>query len=151
MLISTIKNLSKFISKNDPIDKMGLIKHMAKEAMREIGNKSREFYEFVLPPIDMHLEDNNLIVTIDIPGFNKEDIKLSIHRNVLSINAEKKEKNNVKDEVICKQRPNIIDKKIRLPLRIKEGEEKVNSAKYTDGVLVIKIPVNNRGKNISID
>jgi len=151
MLISTIKNLSKFISKNDPMKKMGLIKHMAKEAMREIGNKSREFYEFVLPPIDMHLEDNNLIVTIDIPGFNKEDIKLSIHRNVLSINAEKKEKNNVKDEVICKQRPNIIDKKIRLPLRIKEGEEKVNSAKYTDGVLVIKIPVNNRGKNISID
>ncbi len=151
MLISTIKNLSKFISKNDPIKKMGLIKNMAKEAMREIGNKSREFYEFVLPPIDMHLEDNNLIVTIDIPGFNKEDIKLSIHRNVLSINAEKKEKNNVKDEVICKQRPNIIDKKIRLPIRIKEGEEKVNSAKYTDGVLVIKIPVNNRGKKISID
>ena len=151
MLISTIKNLSKFISKNDPMKKMGLIKHMAKEAMREIGNKSREFYEFVLPPIDMHLEDNNLIVTIDIPGFNKEDIKLSIHRNVLSINAEKKEKNNVKDEVICKQRPNIIDKKIRLPIRIKEGEEKVDSAKYTDGVLIIKIPVNNRGKNISID
>jgi len=151
MLISTIKNLSKFISKNDPMKKMGLIKHMAKEAMREIGNKSREFYEFVLPPVDMHLEDNNLIVTIDIPGFNKEDIKLSIHRNVLSINAEKKEKDNAKDEVICKQRPNIIDKKIRLPLRIKEGEEKVNSAKYTNGVLIIKIPVNNRGKNISID
>jgi len=26
---------------------------MAKEVMREIGNKSREFYEFVLPPVDM--------------------------------------------------------------------------------------------------
>jgi len=151
MLISTIKNLSKFISKNDPIKKMGLIKHMAKEAIREIGNKSREFYEFVLPPIDMRLEDNNLIVTIDIPGFNKEDIKLTIHRNVLSINAEKKEKDDVKDEVICKQRPNIIDKRIRLPIRIKEGEEKVDSAKYTNGVLIIKIPVNNRGKKISID
>ncbi len=87
MLISTIKNLSKFISKNDPIKKMGLINNMAKEAIREIGNKSREFYEFVLPPIDMHLEDNNLIVTIDIPGFNKEDIKLTIHKNILSIGS----------------------------------------------------------------
>ena len=151
MLISTIKNLSKFISKNDPMKKMGLIKHMAKEAMREIGNKSREFYEFVLPPVDMRLEDNNLIVTIDIPGFNKEDIKLSIHRNILSISAEKKEKDDVKDGIICKQRPNVIDKRIRLPIRIKEGEEKVDSAKYTDGVLTIKISVNNRGKNISID
>ncbi len=130
---------------------MGLIKHMAKEAIREIGNKSREFYEFVLPPVDMRLEDNNLIVTIDIPGFNKEDIKLTIHRNVLSINAEKKEKDNVRDEIICKQRPNVIDKRIRLPIRIKEGEEKVDSAKYDNGVLTIKIPFNNRGKKISID
>jgi len=151
MVISTIKNLSKFISKNDPIDKMGLIKHMAKEVIREIGNKSQEFYEFVLPPVDMRLEDNNLIVTIDIPGFNKEDIKLTIHRNILSINAEKKEKNDVKDKIICKQRPNVIDKKIRLPIRIKEGEEKVDSAKYVNGVLIIKISVNNRGKKISID
>ncbi len=151
MIISAIKNLSKFITKNESLKKMGLIKHMAKEAMREIGNKSREFYEFVLPPIDMHLEDNNLVVTIDIPGFKKEDIKLSIHKNILSINAEKKEKKETKDDIICKQRPNVIDKKIRLPVRIKEGEEKVNSAKYEDGVLVVKISVNTRGKNISID
>jgi HSP20 family molecular chaperone IbpA len=130
---------------------MGLIKHMAKEAIREIGNKSREFYEFVLPPVDMHLKDNNLIVTIDIPGFKKEDIKLSIHRNILSINAEKKEKGEVSSEIICKQRPSFIDKKIRLPMRIKEGEEKVDSAKYTDGVLVITIPIKDTGKNISID
>lgn len=130
---------------------MGLIRSMAKEAMREIGNKSREFYEFVLPPVDMHLDNNKLIVTIDVPGFNKEDIKLSIYRNVLSIKAEKKEKREVKDDVICKQRPNIIDKKIRLPIRIKQGEEKVESAKYTDGVLVITIPVNTSGKNISIE
>jgi len=130
---------------------MGLIKHLTKEAIREICNKSQGFFEFVLPPVDMHLENNILIVTIDIPGFNKEDIKLSIHRNILSINAEKKEKNDVKDKIICKQRPNVIDKKIRLPIRIKEGEEKVDSAKYADGVLIIKILVNNRGKKISID
>jgi HSP20 family molecular chaperone IbpA len=151
MIISTIKNLSKFITKNDLVKKMGLINNMAKEAMREIGNKSREFYEFVLPPVDMHLEGNNLILTIDIPGFKKEDIKLSIHRNILSINAEKKENSETKDKIICKQRPNIIDKKIRLPMRIKEGEEKVDSAKYADGVLTIKITVNASGKNISID
>ena len=130
---------------------MGLIRSMAKEAMREIGNKSREFYEFVLPPIDMHMEENNLIVIIDVPGFKKDDIKLSIYRNILSINAEKKDKIELKNDMICKQRPNVIDKKIRLPLRIKEGEEKVNSAKYVDGVLTITIPINTRGKNISID
>ena len=34
---------------------MGLAKSMAKEVIREIGNKSREFYEFILPPVDMYL------------------------------------------------------------------------------------------------
>ena len=129
---------------------MGLVRHMAKEAMREIGNKSREFYEFVLPPVDMQLENGNLIVTVDIPGFKKDDIKLSIHGNVLSINAEKKDNGNI-NEIICKQRPNLIDKKIRLPLKIKAGEEKVDSAKYVDGVLTIKIPVESSGKKIPID
>lgn len=130
---------------------MGLARHMAKEVMREIGNKSREFYEFVLPPVDMHIEGNNLIVTIDVPGFKKEDIKLSIRGNILSINAEKKENGYEKEEIICNQRPNMIDKKIRLPLKIKEGEEKVNSAKYSDGVLTVTIPTENGGKKISIE
>ena len=130
---------------------MGLVRHMAKEVIREIGNKSREFYEFVLPPVDIHLEKNNLVITVDIPGFNKDDIKLTIHGNILSIKAEKKVNTNSKDEIICNQRPNIIDKKIRLPIKIKEGEEKVNSAKYADGVLTIKIPTSTTGKPISIE
>ena len=28
---------------------MGIAQYMAKEMMKEIGNRSREFYEFVLP------------------------------------------------------------------------------------------------------
>ena len=56
---------------------MGLVKYMAKEMMREIGNKSREFYEFVLPPVDMIIDDKELTVVIDMPGFDKKDINLS--------------------------------------------------------------------------
>ena len=130
---------------------MGLVKYMAKEMMREIGNKSREFYEFVLPPVDMIIDDKELTVVIDMPGFDKKDINLSINRNILSINAEKNTSDEKKDNVICNQRPNVIDKKIRLPVHIKEGEEKVNSAKYSQGVLTITIPVTKKGKDISIE
>ncbi len=123
---------------------MGLVK----EVIKEIGNKSREFYEFVLPPVDMFEENDNLIIKIDIPGFVKKDIKLSIHGNVFSINAKKDEK--ITGTVIWKQRPDIIDKKIKLPMRIKEGKEQVNSAKYAEGVLTITIPIENTEKNIPI-
>ena len=128
---------------------MGLVKHGAKEFFKEIDDKSREFFEFVLPPIDLHEENDNLIVIVDIPGFDKNDIKVSMNGNVLSINAEKKDEKN--GRVIMKQRPRVIDKKMRLPITVKEGEEKVNSAKYVDGVLTIEIPITKKGKEISLD
>ena len=128
---------------------MGLVKHVAKEFFKEIDDKSREFFEFVLPPIDLHEENDNLIVTVDIPGFEKSDIKVSMNSNVLSINAEKKDVAN--GRTIMKQRPRVIDKKMRLPITVKEGEEKVNSAKYVDGVLTIEIPITKKGKEISLD
>ena len=128
---------------------MGLVKHVAKEFFKEIDDKSREFFEFVLPPIDLHEENDNLIVTVDIPGFVKNDIKVSMNGNVLSINAEKKD--TVNGRTIMKQRPRVIDKKMRLPITVKEGEEEVNSAKYADGVLTIEIPFTKKGKEISLD
>ncbi|MDH3312490.1 MAG: Hsp20/alpha crystallin family protein [Nitrosopumilus sp.] len=130
---------------------MGLVKSMANEMIKEIGNKSREFYEFVLPPVDMHLDDDKLTVIIDIPGFEKKDIKLSINGNILSIQACKEISEQSKYNIICNQRPNIIDKKIRLPIEFKEGEESVNSAKYEQGVLTIIVPVQKHGKDIKIE
>ena len=128
---------------------MGLVKYVAKEFFKEVDDKSREFFEFVLPPIDLHEENGNLIVTVDIPGFDKNDIRVTMNGNVLSINAEKKDDKN--GRAIMKQRPRVIDKKMRLPITVKEGEEKVNSAKYVDGVLTIEIPITKKGKEISLD
>jgi HSP20 family protein len=126
---------------------MGLVK----EVIKEIGNKSREFYEFVLPPIDMYRNENSLKVVIDIPGFSKEDIKLTLCEDILSIRAQKTADEKESETLISNQRPNIIDKKIRLPVDIKQGEEKIESAKYENGILTLIIPVTKKGKDISIE
>ena len=118
--------------------------------VKEVGNKSREFYEFVLPPIDMYLNKDSLKVIIDIPGFSKGEIKLVLCGDILSIKAQKEIRE--KDEsLISNQRPNMIDKKIRLPVEIKQGEEQIDSAKYEEGVLTLSIPVKNSGKDILIE
>ena len=57
----------------------------------------------------------------------------------------------IQKTLISNQRPNRINKKIRLPIEIKEGEEKIESAKYENGVLVLIIPVTKKSKNISIE
>ncbi len=130
---------------------MGIVRYMAKEVMKEIDNKSREFYEFVLPPIDMSFDDDKLKVVIDIPGFKKDDIKLTLKGNILSVKAKKQQEEKTDSTIICNQRPRIIDKKIRLPIQIKEGEEDVSTAKYEDGVLALVIPSSKRGKSITIE
>ena len=126
--------------------KMGLVK----EVIKEIGNKSREFYEFVLPPLDMHLTKDNLKVIIDIPGFKKENIKLTLCEDILSIKAHKVDE-NPSESLITNQRPNIIDKKIRLPIDPNDNDDKIESAKYEDGILTLIIPVKRKGKDISIE
>ena len=126
---------------------MGLVK----EVIKEIGNKSREFYEFVLPPIDMYLDENVLKIVIDMPGFTKKDIELSLCGDVLSINAKKIIDEKESETLISNQRPNVIDKKIKLPIEIQQGEEKIESAKYENGILTLIIPVIKKGKDISIE
>ena len=130
---------------------MGLVKSMAKEMIKEIGNKSREFYEFVLPPVDMYLDNDKLTLLIDLPGFTKKDIRLSIDGNILSIKASKEVSDEKNHNMICNQRPNVIDKKIRLPIDLREGEDGVSSAKYENGVLTITILVKKHGEDIPIE
>ncbi|KAG2475391.1 MAG: archaeal heat shock protein Hsp14 [Nitrosopumilaceae archaeon] len=128
---------------------MGLVRYMAKEVLKEIGNRSREFYEFVLPPVDMYLDGDDLIVTIDMAGFDKKGIKLRIKGNILSINAKREDEYD--GTMIWRQRPQVIDKKIRLPADIKEGEEEISSAKFSQGVITLKIPIKHTGKDINIE
>lgn len=121
---------------------MGLVK----DVIKEIGNKSREFYEFVLPPMDMYLNEKNLKIVIDIPGFTKNEIDLSLCGDILSINAKKTIDEKESESLISNQRPNVIDKKIRLPVEIKQGEEKIESAKYENGILTLIILVTKKEK-----
>jgi len=76
---------------------------------------------------------------------------LSLCGDILSIKAEKIIDEKDLKTLISNQRPNMINKKVRLPIEIKEGEEKIESAKYENGVLVLVIPITKKSKNITIE
>jgi HSP20 family protein len=119
---------------------MGLGQYMAKEVIKELGNRSREFYEFVMPAIDIVEDGNDLIVTIDLPGFAKKDISLRIVENILYINAKREPEENL-GIIYYRHRPTRIDKKVILPISISDDEKVVGTAKYADGVVTLKIPI----------
>ncbi|HZD36242.1 MAG TPA: archaeal heat shock protein Hsp14 [Nitrososphaeraceae archaeon] len=115
---------------------------MAKELMRELGNKSREFFEFVMPALDMYEEGSDLVVLIDLPGFSKQDISLRILDNVLSISAKRqRDENPSTGTVYFQQRPLRIDKKVPLPIKVTEEDQVLGSATYVDGIVTLRIPI----------
>jgi len=119
---------------------MGIGRYMARGIAKELDNKSREFYEFVMPAIDMFEDGNDLVVAIDLPGFAKKDINLRINANILSIIA-KREQDEANGTVYYRHRPAKIDKKVVLPISVKEEDKIVGKATYENGVVTLKIPI----------
>jgi HSP20 family molecular chaperone IbpA len=68
---------------------MGIAGYVAKEFAKELGNKSRDFYEFVMPAVDVVEDVNEIVIMIDLPGFAKKDIGLNINGNILSVKAKR--------------------------------------------------------------
>jgi HSP20 family protein len=121
---------------------MGFGQYMAKELMRELGNRSREFYEFVMPAMDMYEDGSDLVVLIDLPGFSKQDISLRLVDNILSVNARReRDEHEITGTVYFLQRTLNIDKRVPLPIKVTEEDKVLGSAKYVDGVVTLRIPI----------
>jgi HSP20 family molecular chaperone IbpA len=115
---------------------------MVWEITKELGEISRRFYELVNPAIDMSEEDNDLVVRVDLPGFTKNNINLRIiEGDILSIQAKREPEEEHIGVAYYKNRPIRIDKKIALPISVKDSEKVVGTAKYADGVLTLRIPI----------
>ncbi|HJU35163.1 MAG TPA: archaeal heat shock protein Hsp14 [Nitrososphaera sp.] len=120
---------------------MGIGRYVARELAKELDSRSREFYEFVMPAIDIIEEVNDLVITIDLPGFAKKDINLRIIGNVLYI-AAKREQAEVLGTVYYRHRPLRIDKRVLLPISFDEDQEKVEGkATYENGIVTLRIPM----------
>ena len=115
---------------------------MVWEITRELGEISRRFYELVNPAIDISEEDNDLVVRVDLPGFTKNNINLRIIKgDILSIQAKREPEEEHVGVAYYKNRPIRVDKKVALPISVKDSEKVVGTAKYADGILTVRIPI----------
>ena len=81
----------------------------------------------------------------------KRTLKLSLDGSILSIQACKESSEKENHGLICNQRPNVIDKKMSLPFDLKDEEDAISTAKYSQGVLTIIIPIKKHGTDIKIE
>jgi len=107
---------------------------------------------FWKPAIDIEESNGNLVVNAEIPGMTKEDIKVSVQDDVLTISGERKRENEKKDKMFhrIERCYGEFHRMIRLPATV--DADKVKAA-YKDGVLqvILPKPESLKPKNIDVE
>lgn len=89
---------------------------------------------------DIYEKDNKYFIEMEVPGFNKEDIDISLKEGYLTVKAEKKMSNEEKDEdkkYLRKERNYI---KTERSFNLGNIDEENIDASFENGVLKIEIP-----------
>lgn len=89
---------------------------------------------------DIYEKDNKYFIEMEVPGFNKEDIDISLKEGYLTVKAEKKMSNEEKDEdkkYLRKERNYI---KTERSFNLGNIDEENVDASFENGVLKIEIP-----------
>jgi HSP20 family protein len=98
-----------------------------------------------LPAVNIKETADTFEVEVAAPGFSKEDFKIELNNNVLTVSSEKQEENAVEDEKFTKREFSYQAFKRSFTLPELVEEDKI-SAKYVDGVLDISIPKKEEAK-----
>lgn len=91
-----------------------------------------------VPSCDIFEEGNEIVLRADLPGMKKEDIKIDLVNNVLTISGEKKEEEKVEKGKYYRyeRRQGTFFRSFELPYEIET--EKVK-AHFEDGVLEVRL------------
>lgn len=89
--------------------------------------------------LDLAEHDDELVVTVDMPGFEKEDIDVSLSEQTLTISGDYGyESDDGESEYLYRERSHgSMHRSVHLPVEV--DEENVD-ATYTNGVLTITLP-----------
>jgi HSP20 family protein len=92
-----------------------------------------------VPAVNIAEQDNQYMVTLAAPGMKKDDFKIEVDGNMLTISSEKEESTEEKNKKFTRKEYNYssFSRCFSLPEEIKQ--ENIE-AKYEDGVLKIALP-----------
>ena len=109
--------------------------------------KMDDFFDDFLPikrdsnmKCDIYEKDNKYFIDMDLPGFKKEDIDISLKNGYLTIKAEKKENKDEKDTDKTFIRRERSYAKTERSFNLGNVDEDNIDASFNDGVLSIIIP-----------
>lgn len=91
------------------------------------------------PATDIYESKDEYMLDVELPGIAKDDVKIEFENGVLSINGERKEEKEVKEENVHRVERcyGSFSRSFRLPKNV--NDKKIN-ARMKDGILEVTIP-----------
>ena len=91
------------------------------------------------PSVDVSEDKDSVIIRAEMPGMTKEDVKISIQDNVLTLKGEKKQEKEEKEKNYHRVERSYgsFCRSFQLPTSVKNDKVK---ASYKDGVLCVTLP-----------
>ena len=120
----------------------------------------REFFPFTkefehvdwVPKIEVLQHNDDLSVRADLPGLKKDEVKVELTKEALTISGERKEEKEDKSKTYYRieRRYGSFERSVALPSAVDAGKAK---ASYKDGILEISLPKKPevKGKSIKIE
>lgn len=102
------------------------------------------YYEkFDFMKTDIIERDEEFLIEVELPGYDKKDINVEYQDKYLTIKAERQVSNNENDKIIRKER----NVSCARSYYVGEIDETMLKAKYDNGVLIVTIPKAQPKKN----
>jgi HSP20 family protein len=90
------------------------------------------------PALDLYQNNDNVIARVELPGMRKEDIEISLHDGMLTINGERKSETSEGEKAERTERyVGKFRRSIALPTQVDANKV---SANYRDGILTVTLP-----------
>lgn len=102
------------------------------------------------PPVEVVEDAEAFIAKADLPGFTKDDIKITLQDNILTMSGERKSEKEFKDKNIIRSERYYGEfcRTITLPAAVDTSKIK---AEYKNGVLTLTMPKKETAKARTID
>ncbi len=146
--------MPKDITKWDPFREFSTLRsEMERVFDSMLGRYSRERIEGLWAPlVDVEETKDNIIARIELPGMRKEDIKVTLMNNMLTISGERKHEAEEKGKTHYRieRAYGRFQRTIEIPTDVMSDKAK---ASYKDGILELIVPKSEKAKEkeIAID
>jgi len=104
------------------------------------------------PSLEIHEDENQFTMSLDVPGIDRKNIDISVSGNVLTIKGERSEETKKKEKGLfySERSYGSFQRSVRLPSEVESDKIVAN---YKDGVLDLVIPKSekSKAKQIKVD